>query len=35
MSHLSIPKHGKIPLKARTLKSIITQSGLPAKIWKL
>ena len=35
LRQVCIPKHGKIPLKPRTLKSIIAQSGLPAKIWKL
>ncbi len=28
-----IPFHGKSSLKPRTLKGIITQSGIPAKEW--
>lgn len=35
MYQMCVPKHGKISLKPRTFKSIVTQSGLSTKIWKL
>ena len=33
MRQVCVPKHGKLALKPRTMKGIITQSGLPKKIW--
>ncbi len=35
LRQVCVQKHGKISLKPRTLKSIVTQSGLSTKIWKL
>lgn len=35
LRQVCVPKHGKVALKPRTLKSIIIQSGLPDNMWKL
>jgi predicted RNA binding protein YcfA (HicA-like mRNA interferase family) len=35
MRQVCVPKHGKVSLKPRTFKGIVTQSGLPKSKWKI